>query len=61
MAEKTEEHETVTLEELAVSNSFKVAAMFNRLERNGLINFVRCLVAHFEWQHKSAIGGHTGT
>ena len=37
MAEKLEEHETVTLEELAISNSFEIAAMFNIMERKGLI------------------------
>ena len=37
MAEKLDEQETVTLEELAISNSFEIAAMFNILERKGLI------------------------
>jgi hypothetical protein len=37
MAEKLEEDETVTLEELAISNSFEIAAMFNIMERKGLI------------------------
>ena len=37
MAEKLGEQETVTLEELAISNSFEIAAMFNIMERKGLI------------------------
>ncbi|WP_188055277.1 hypothetical protein [Oryzomonas rubra] len=37
MAEKIDEKETVTLEELAISNSFEIAAMFNIMERRGLI------------------------
>ena len=37
MAEKLGEEETVTLEELAISNSFEIAAMFNIMERKGLI------------------------
>ncbi len=37
MAEKIEENETVTLEGLAISNSFEITAMFNILERKGLI------------------------
>ena len=37
MARKLEEKETVTLAELAISNSFEIAAMFNIMERKGLI------------------------
>jgi hypothetical protein len=37
MADKLDDQETVTLEELAISNSFEIAAMFNILERRGLI------------------------
>jgi hypothetical protein len=37
MAEKLGDRETVTLEELVISNSFEIAAMFNILVRKGLI------------------------
>ena len=37
MAEKLPENETVTLEELCISNSYEITAMFNILERKGLI------------------------
>ena len=37
MAEKLPEKETVTLEELCISNSYEITAMFNILERKGLI------------------------
>ena len=38
MAQKLEKEETVTLEELAISNSFEIAAMFNILVKKGLIS-----------------------
>lgn len=37
MAEQME-GSTVTLEELAISNSFEIVAMFNILEKKGLIS-----------------------
>ena len=37
MAQKLEVKETVTLEELAISNSFEIMAMFNILAKKGLI------------------------
>ena len=37
MAEQLPQEEAVTLEELVISNSFELTAMFNILERNGLI------------------------
>lgn len=37
MAEKLNPEEIVTLEELAISNSFEIAAIFNILKRKGLI------------------------
>lgn len=37
MAERLNPEETVTLEELAISNSFEIAAIFNILKRKGLI------------------------
>jgi len=37
MAEKANENELVTVEELALSNSFEITAIFNILERKGLI------------------------
>jgi hypothetical protein len=37
MAEKIDEQDILTLEELAISNSFEIAAMFNIMERKGLI------------------------
>lgn len=37
MADNIDEQETLTLEELAISNSFEIAAMFNIMERRGLI------------------------
>ena len=37
MAEKLPEKEIVTLEELYISNSYEITAMFNILERKGLI------------------------
>jgi hypothetical protein len=37
MAQKLDEKETVTLEELAISNSFEIMAMFNILAKKGLI------------------------
>lgn len=42
MAEKiveTQEKQTITLEELAVSNSMEIAAMFNILQKKGLISW----------------------
>jgi hypothetical protein len=38
MAEKLGKEETVTVDELIASNSYELAAMFNILERKGLIN-----------------------
>jgi len=43
MAEKLPEKETVTLEELCISNSYEITAMFNILERKGLITKVEIL------------------
>jgi len=37
MAEKNEPKETLTLEELAISNSFEIAALVSVLERKGLL------------------------
>jgi hypothetical protein len=37
MAQKIEDEEVVTLEELAISNSFEIAAMFNLFVKKGLI------------------------
>ena len=37
MAEKIDVQETLTLEELAISNSFEIVAIFNIMERRGLI------------------------
>jgi hypothetical protein len=37
MAEKLERKETVTVEELAYSNSFEIAALVAVLERKGLL------------------------
>ncbi|WP_191965718.1 hypothetical protein [Oryzomonas sagensis] len=37
MAEKLDQQDTVSLEELVISNSFEITAMFNILERRGLI------------------------
>lgn len=37
MAEKMDSSETVTLEEVTISNSFEIAAIFNILKRKGLI------------------------
>ena len=37
MAQRLEEKETVTLEELAISNSFEIMAMFNILVKKGII------------------------
>ena len=38
MAEKLDQTETVTLEELAISNSFEIAAIISVLERKGLLS-----------------------
>jgi hypothetical protein len=38
MANMLGNQETVTVEELVVSNSYELAAIFNILERKGLIN-----------------------
>ncbi len=38
MANMVGNQETVTVEELVVSNSYELAALFNILERKGLIN-----------------------
>lgn len=37
MAKRIESQQTVTLEELSVSNSYEIAALVNVLERNGLL------------------------
>ena len=37
MAEKIEPKETVSLEDLAISNSFEIAALVSVLERKGLL------------------------
>lgn len=37
MAEKIEPKETLTLKELAISNSFEIAALVSALERKGLL------------------------
>lgn len=37
MAERIEPKETVTLEELAISNSFEIAALISVMERKGLL------------------------
>ena len=37
MANRIEPLQTVTLEELAISNSFEIAALVNVLERKGLL------------------------
>lgn len=37
MAEKLDQNQVVTLEELAVSNSFEIAALVNVLERKGIV------------------------
>lgn len=37
MAQKLVDCETVTLEEIVISNSFEIAAMFNIMEKKGLI------------------------
>lgn len=37
MANRIEPQQTVTLEELAISNSFEIAALVNVLERKGLL------------------------
>lgn len=37
MAEKIEPKETLTFEELAISNSFEIAALVSVLERKGLL------------------------
>jgi hypothetical protein len=37
MAKKLGDQETVTLEEIVISSSFEIAAMFNIMERKGLI------------------------
>ena len=38
MAEKLDSKDTITLEELAISNSFEIAAIFNILVRKGLLS-----------------------
>ena len=37
MAEKLDPQEAVSLEEVVISNSFEITAMFNIMERKGLI------------------------
>ena len=37
MAEKLERKETVTVEELSLSNSFEIAALVSVLERKGIL------------------------
>lgn len=37
MAKQLEEEETLTLEELAISNSYEIAALVSVLERKGLL------------------------
>lgn len=37
MANRIEQQQTVTLEELAVSNSFEIAALVTVLERKGIL------------------------
>lgn len=37
MAERLDENQTVTLDELAISNSFEIAALVNVLERKGIL------------------------
>lgn len=37
MAERLDEMETVSLEEVVISNSFEITALFNIMERKGLI------------------------
>jgi hypothetical protein len=37
MAERLDQDQTVTLEELAISNSFEIAALVNVLERKGIL------------------------
>ena len=37
MAERLDQNQTVTVEELAISNSFEIAALVNVLERKGIV------------------------
>jgi hypothetical protein len=37
MAEKLPDNETVTVEELAITNAYELSAMFNILERKGIL------------------------
>lgn len=43
MAERLDQNQTVTLEELAISNSFEIAALVNLLERKGVLTMQELL------------------
>lgn len=43
MAERLDQNQTLTMEELAIANSFEIAALVNVLERKGLVTSLEVL------------------